>query len=86
MEGHWGRKGGPWELNLRDVFRWCDLLIKYQVYFCKFSFCDLIIVGYVVGNIVCIVISKGLLLNSLLPRIVALGTLVGLYILFTVTE
>ena len=43
MEGHWGRKGGPWELNLRDVFRWCDLLIKYQVYFCKFSFCDLII-------------------------------------------
>ena len=43
MEGNWGRKGGPWELNLRDVFRWCDLLIKYQVYFCKFSFCDLII-------------------------------------------
>ncbi|PFX16223.1 Midasin [Stylophora pistillata] len=28
--GHWGRKGGPWELNLRDVFRWCDLLVKYQ--------------------------------------------------------
>ena len=43
MEGNWGRKGGPWELNLRDVFRWCDLLIKYQVYFLKFSFCDLII-------------------------------------------
>ena len=31
VEGRWGRKGSPWELNLRDVFRWCDLLIKHQV-------------------------------------------------------
>ncbi|XP_068698835.1 midasin-like [Montipora foliosa] len=30
VEGKWGRKGSPWELNLRDVFRWCDLLINHQ--------------------------------------------------------
>ncbi|XP_015771488.1 PREDICTED: midasin-like [Acropora digitifera] len=30
VEGKWGRKGSPWEFNLRDVFRWCDLLIKHQ--------------------------------------------------------
>jgi midasin len=22
----YGRKGSPWEFNLRDIFRWCDLL------------------------------------------------------------
>ena len=27
----WGQKGSPWEFNLRDVFRWCDLVVKYQV-------------------------------------------------------
>ncbi|XP_032235337.2 midasin-like isoform X2 [Nematostella vectensis] len=27
----WGSKGSPWEFNLRDVFRWCDLLIRHQV-------------------------------------------------------
>ncbi|XP_062522052.1 midasin-like [Corticium candelabrum] len=26
----WGLKGGPWELNLRDLFRWCQLMMKYQ--------------------------------------------------------
>lgn len=25
-KGLYGRKGSPWEFNLRDVFRWCDLL------------------------------------------------------------
>ena len=27
----WGHKGAPWELNLRDITRWCDLLLRYQV-------------------------------------------------------
>ncbi|GAB1601935.1 midasin-like [Argonauta hians] len=26
----WGQKGGPWEFNLRDLFRWCELLIENQ--------------------------------------------------------
>ncbi|XP_029647301.1 midasin-like [Octopus sinensis] len=26
----WGQKGGPWEFNLRDLFRWCELLIDNQ--------------------------------------------------------
>ena len=26
----WGHKGGPWEFNLRDLFRWCELLIENQ--------------------------------------------------------
>ncbi|XP_041350636.1 midasin-like [Gigantopelta aegis] len=25
-----GRRGGPWEFNLRDLFRWCDLLLANQ--------------------------------------------------------
>jgi midasin len=25
-KGLYGRRGSPWEFNLRDVFRWCDLL------------------------------------------------------------
>nr|XP_045588861.1 midasin-like [Procambarus clarkii] len=29
-QGLWGIRGGPWELNLRDMFRWCDIMIKYQ--------------------------------------------------------
>jgi len=24
--GTFGRRGGPWEFNLRDIFRWCDLV------------------------------------------------------------
>lgn len=31
--GKYGRKGSPWEFNLRDVFRWCELMIKEQSYF-----------------------------------------------------
>ena len=27
----WGRKGAPWEFNLRDINRWCDLLLANQV-------------------------------------------------------
>ncbi|XP_040203696.1 LOW QUALITY PROTEIN: midasin [Rana temporaria] len=23
----WGQKGGPWEFNLRDLFRWCHLML-----------------------------------------------------------
>ncbi|KAI0224026.1 Midasin [Lamellibrachia satsuma] len=30
IEGHWGRKGSPWEFNLRDICRWCDLLVQNQ--------------------------------------------------------
>ncbi|XP_052242535.1 midasin-like [Dreissena polymorpha] len=29
-QGSWGQKGGPWEFNLRDLFRWCDLLRQNQ--------------------------------------------------------
>ncbi|KAK8720293.1 hypothetical protein OTU49_013436 [Cherax quadricarinatus] len=29
-QGLWGICGGPWELNLRDMFRWCDIMIKHQ--------------------------------------------------------
>ncbi|KAL4649045.1 midasin isoform X1 [Arapaima gigas] len=25
-ERRWGQKGGPWEFNLRDMFRWCQLM------------------------------------------------------------
>jgi len=31
VEHGWGQKGGPWEFNLRDLFRWCDLMIEKQV-------------------------------------------------------
>eukprot|EP01135_Chromosphaera_perkinsii_P003042 Nk52_evm24s233 gene=Nk52_evmTU24s233 len=31
-----GTKGSPWEFNLRDVFRWCDLMRRYQ---CEGKFC-----------------------------------------------
>ena len=27
----WGQRGNPWEFNLRDVFRWAELLIQNQV-------------------------------------------------------
>ncbi|TSL47560.1 Midasin [Bagarius yarrelli] len=26
FERRWGQKGGPWEFNLRDLFRWCQLM------------------------------------------------------------
>lgn len=26
MERQWGHKGSPWEFNLRDMFRWCQLM------------------------------------------------------------
>lgn len=28
--GRYGRKGAPWEFNLRDVFRWCELMLREQ--------------------------------------------------------
>lgn len=28
VEGKYGRRGAPWEFNLRDVLRWCDLLAQ----------------------------------------------------------
>lgn len=28
--GLYGRKGSPWEFNLRDVFRWCELMVREQ--------------------------------------------------------
>ncbi|XP_060072903.1 midasin-like [Ylistrum balloti] len=30
VEKSWGQKGSPWEFNLRDLFRWCDLLCHNQ--------------------------------------------------------
>ena len=26
----YGRKGSPWDFNLRDVFRWCELLERHH--------------------------------------------------------
>ena len=31
VKGNWGQKGSPWEFNLRDIFRWCELLKENQV-------------------------------------------------------
>lgn len=28
VEGKFARVGSPWEFNLRDIFRWCDLLLR----------------------------------------------------------
>jgi midasin (ATPase involved in ribosome maturation) len=28
--GHYGKKGSPWEFNLRDISRWCSLMIDHQ--------------------------------------------------------
>ncbi|XP_022106859.1 midasin-like [Acanthaster planci] len=30
VDGLWGQRGGPWEFNLRDLFRWCDLMVRDQ--------------------------------------------------------
>uniref|UniRef100_A0A8W8MR76 Midasin n=1 Tax=Magallana gigas TaxID=29159 RepID=A0A8W8MR76_MAGGI len=30
VKGRWGQRGGPWEFNLRDLFRWCELLLSEQ--------------------------------------------------------
>ncbi|KAG8444766.1 hypothetical protein GDO86_009802 [Hymenochirus boettgeri] len=30
VERKWGQKGGPWEFNLRDLFRWCQLMVEDQ--------------------------------------------------------
>uniref|UniRef100_A0A087Y7X1 Midasin n=1 Tax=Poecilia formosa TaxID=48698 RepID=A0A087Y7X1_POEFO len=30
VERLWGQKGSPWEFNLRDVFRWCQLMLTDQ--------------------------------------------------------
>lgn len=27
LEKQWGAAGAPWEFNLRDLFRWCDLIM-----------------------------------------------------------
>ncbi len=28
IEKRWGNMGAPWEFNLRDLFRWCDLIVN----------------------------------------------------------
>ncbi|KAJ8008932.1 hypothetical protein DPEC_G00083550 [Dallia pectoralis] len=30
VERKWGQRGGPWEFNLRDMFRWCQLMQSDQ--------------------------------------------------------
>eukprot|EP00795_Rhopilema_esculentum_P017643 gene17642-9287_t len=30
ITGEWGRKGSPWEFNVRDILRWCELIVRYQ--------------------------------------------------------
>ncbi|XP_071957015.1 midasin-like [Antedon mediterranea] len=32
IDREWGQRGGPWEFNLRDLFRWCDLMVKDHVF------------------------------------------------------
>ncbi|XP_072912476.1 midasin [Hemitrygon akajei] len=34
VERKWGQKGGPWEFNLRDLFRWCQLMLVDQTAGC----------------------------------------------------
>eukprot|EP00062_Callorhinchus_milii_P017796 gi/632970574/ref/XP_007901724.1/ PREDICTED: midasin [Callorhinchus milii] len=31
VERKWGHRGGPWEFNMRDLFRWCQLMLVDQV-------------------------------------------------------
>lgn len=26
----WALTGAPWEINLRDVMRWCEVMVKYR--------------------------------------------------------
>jgi midasin len=28
--GRFGRRGAPWDFNLRDVFRWCEAMERWQ--------------------------------------------------------
>jgi midasin len=30
LSGQWGLRGGPWEFNLRDIFRWCEAVQSSQ--------------------------------------------------------
>ena len=30
VERRWGGSGAPWEFNLRDMFRWCELIVKNE--------------------------------------------------------
>ncbi|XP_063299642.1 midasin [Pelobates fuscus] len=30
VQRKWGQKGGPWEFNLRDLFRWCQFMLEDQ--------------------------------------------------------
>eukprot|EP00794_Sanderia_malayensis_P000583 gene583-1243_t len=30
VAGEWGMRGSPWEFNVRDILRWCELIMKYQ--------------------------------------------------------
>uniref|UniRef100_K7FQC1 Midasin n=1 Tax=Pelodiscus sinensis TaxID=13735 RepID=K7FQC1_PELSI len=30
VQKKWGQKGGPWEFNVRDLFRWCQLMLVDQ--------------------------------------------------------
>lgn len=87
MEGRWGRKGSPWELNLRDVFRWCDLLIKHQVLIDCLSLIGVYLrlnFNYLICYNKCPWKLKTVFdfLFSLLVR----GNLGSLYVLYTATE
>ncbi len=30
VERRWGGSGAPWEFNLRDMFRWCELVVREE--------------------------------------------------------
>ncbi|GAM17979.1 hypothetical protein SAMD00019534_011540 [Acytostelium subglobosum LB1] len=43
IDAKFGRKGAPWEFNLRDIFRWCELVVKDAPVLANFGrFVDLI--------------------------------------------
>ena len=31
IEKQWGLVGSPWEFNLRDLFRWCDIVVQEKI-------------------------------------------------------
>ncbi|EFA84854.1 type A von Willebrand factor domain-containing protein [Heterostelium album PN500] len=43
VDPKFGRKGSPWEFNLRDIFRWCDLVVADSEHLANYGrFVDLI--------------------------------------------
>ena len=39
---NWGQRGSPWEFNLRDIFRWCELFDCKSGLYVKWRYVELI--------------------------------------------